>query len=90
MVYYAKEKMKHIVLKIENLEKNKKNFNNYLMLIYGEEDMRYEIKISSTKEIKVGTTLYELLKNLNNNYQIDDTVFEENKNKTIKITTWDN
>lgn len=80
----------YIDLKIENLEENKKNLNNYLMLLYDEEDIKYEIKISSTKEIKEGTTLYELLKNIDNNYQIDDTAFEENKNKTIKITTWDN
>ena len=80
----------YIDLKTENLEKNKKNLNNYLMLLYGEEDIKYEIKISSKKEINEGTTLYELLKNLDNNYQIDDTAFKENKNKTIKITTWDN
>lgn len=80
----------YIDLKIENLEKNKKNLNNYLMLLYDEEDIKYEIKISSSKEIEEGTTLYELLENIDNNYQIDDTAFEENKNKTIKITTWDN
>lgn len=80
----------YIDLKIENLEKNKKNLNNYLMLLYDEEDIKYEIKISSKRKIEEGTTLYELLKNIDNNYQIDDTAFEENKNKTIKITTWDN
>ena len=80
----------YINLKIENLEKNKTNLNNYLMLLYGEDDIKCEIKISSSKEINEGTMLYELLKNLNNNYQIDDTEFQENKDKTIKITTWNN
>lgn len=80
----------YIDLKIDNLEKNKKSLKNYLMLLYGEEDIKYEIKISSSKEIEEGTTLYELLENIDNNYQIDDTAFEENKDKTIKITTWDN
>ena len=60
------------------------------MLLYGEDDIRYEIKISSTREINEGTTLYELLKNLDNNYSIDDSAFEKNKDKTINITTWDN
>ena len=80
----------YIDLKIDNLEKNKKSLKNYLMLLYGEDDIKYEIKISSSKKIEEGTTLYELLTNIDNNYSIDDTAFEENKNKTIKITTWDN
>ena len=88
--FWYEDYNEYIDLKIDNLEKNKKNLNNYLMLLYGEEDIKYEIKISSSKETEEGTTLYELLKNIDNNYSIDDTAFEENKNKTIKITTWDN
>ncbi len=80
----------YIDFKISNLKNNSEELNNYLMLLYGEEDIKYEIKISSTRKINEGTTLYELLKNLDNNYSIDDSAFEENKNKTIKITTWDN
>ena len=80
----------YIDLKIENLEKNKKNLNNYLMLLYDEEDIKYEIKISSKRKIEEGSTLQKLLANIGNNYQIDDTAFEKNKDKTIKITTWDN
>ena len=80
----------YIDLKIENLEKNKKNLNNYLMLLYDEEDIKYEIRISSKRKIEEGSTLQKLLANIGNNYQIDDTAFEKNKDKTIKITTWDN
>ena len=80
----------YIDLKIENLEKNKKNLNNYLMLLYDEEDIKYEIKISTKRKIEEGSTLKNLLENIGNNYQIDDSSFEKNKDKTIKITTWDN
>lgn len=80
----------YIDFKIENLKKNKDKINNYLMLLYGEEDISYEIKISSKKAIKEGSVLQKLLANLENNYQIDDTAFKENRDKTIKITTYDN
>ena len=55
-----------------------------------EEDIKYEIKISSKRKIEEGSTLKNLLENIGNNYQIDDSSFEKNKDKTIKITTWDN
>ncbi len=80
----------YIDFKIDNLEENKKNLNNYLMLLYDEEDIKYEIKISSKRKIEEGSTLQKLLANIGNNYQIDDTVFDKNKDKTIKITTYDN
>ena len=60
------------------------------MLLYDEEDIKYEIKISSKRKIEEGSTLKNLLENIGNNYQIDDSSFEKNKDKTIKITTWDN
>ena len=66
------------------------NLNNYLMLLYGEKDIRYEIKISSRKKIEEGSTFQRLLANLENNYKIDDTAFEEIQDKTVKITTYDN
>jgi len=80
----------YVDFKISNLKEQEKNLNNYLMLLYDEKDIRYEIKISSKKEIKNGTILDELLENLNNNYEVDDDAFKEKKDKTIKITTWDN
>lgn len=78
----------YVDYKISNLNKNKKNLNNYLMLLYGEEDIKYEITISSKLEIKEGSTLYNLLNNLNDNYIIKHSAFDNGK--TIKITTWDN
>ena len=72
------------------MNKNENSLNNYLMLLYGEKDIRYEIKISSRKKIEEGSTFQRLLANLENNYKIDDTAFEEIQDKTVKITTYDN
>jgi len=80
----------YVGYKIKNLKANSENINNYLMLLYGEEDIGYEIKISSKQEITEGSLLQKLLKNLDNNYKIDDSSFVENKDKTVKITTYDN
>lgn len=80
----------YIDFKIENLKKNKTNLNNYLMLLYGEDDISYDIKISSKRQIEDGSVLQQLLKNLNNNYEISDDEFVSNANKTIKITIKDN
>lgn len=80
----------YIDFKISNLAGQEKNLNNYLMLLYGEKDIKYDIKISSKKEIKEGSILKQLLENLDNNYEINDEVFKEKQDKTIKITTWDN
>ena len=60
------------------------------MLLYGENDISYEISISSKIKIEEGSTLQQLLENLNNNYKIDDDEFINNPNKTIKIITKDN
>lgn len=87
--FWYKDYNEYIDYKIRNLKNNKDNLNNYLMLLYGEKDIKYEIKISSKREIKEETTLYNLLENLGNNYRIDDSVFEDKEDKTIKITTWD-
>lgn len=86
--FWNEDYNEYIDLKIRNLKANEKNLNNYLMLLYGEQDIKYEIKISSKKEID--GILQKLLSNIGNNYQIDDTDFEENQNKTVKITTYDN
>lgn len=84
--HWYKDYNEYIDYKIRRLQDNKNNLNKYLMLLYGEKDIKYEIKVSSKREIKEGSTLFNLLKNLGNNYEIDDNVFED---KTIKITTWD-
>lgn len=60
------------------------------MLLYGESDISYDIKVSSKIQIEKGSTLQKLLENLNNNYEIDDDEFINDINKTIKITTKDN
>ena len=91
--FWKEDYNEYIDFKISNLEKHKENLNNYLMLLYDEKDIRYEIKISSRMKIEEDSVLKALLQNLNNNYTIDDDVFnnsEKNKDKTVKITTWDN
>jgi len=80
----------YVDYKINSLKANNKNINNYLMLLYGEKDISYEISISSKQEIIEGSTFQKLLKNLDNNYKIDDSAFIENQNKTVKITAYDN
>lgn len=88
--FWNKDYDEYIDFKIENLKKNKTNLNNYLMLLYGEDDISYDIKISSKRQIEDGSVLQQLLKNLNNNYEISDDEFVSNANKTIKITIKDN
>lgn len=80
----------YIDLKIKNLKENKKDLNNYLMLLYGEKDIKYEIIISSKRKIQENSTLKKVLNNIENNYQINDDTFVNKENKTVKITTWDN
>ena len=80
----------YIDMKISNLKSNNTNLNNYLMLLYEEYDISYEIKISSTLEIEDESVLQQLLENLGNNYEINDSVFVEQEEKTIQIKTWDN
>ena len=81
---------KYVQFKINNFENHEKELNNYLMLLYDDKEIDYQIKISSKKVIENESVLQKLLENLNNNYEIDDEVFKENKDKTVKITTWDN
>lgn len=88
--FWYEDYNEYIDLKIRNLNNNAGNLNNFLMLLYNENDIRYEIKISSNLKIEKGSLLQELLENLNNNYEIDDKAFRDNKDKTIKITTYDN
>lgn len=88
--FWYEDYNEYIDLKIRYLNKNEKNLNNYLMLLYGEKDIKYEIKISSKKKIEQGSTFQRLLANLGNNYEIEDTAFENKQDKTIKITTYDN
>lgn len=88
--FWHKDYNDYIDYKIELLEENKEKLENYLICLYEEKDIKYEIKISSRKKIEEGTVIYNLLKNIGSNYQIDDSAFETNKDKTVKITTWDN
>ena len=74
---------------IKSLEYNLGNLDNFLMLLYNENDIKYEIKISSKKKIEEGSRLQKLLKNINKNYVIDDKVFEHNNDKTVKINLYD-
>lgn len=87
--FWNEDYNEYIDFKISNLAKNEKNLNNYLMLLYEEKDIKYEIKISSKEEIQEESILKILLENLENNYQIDDKIFEEHKDKNIKIDTYD-
>ncbi len=88
--FWNEDDNKYIDFKISNLKENKKELNNYLISLFGEKDIKYEIKITSKKKIEEGSTLQRLLVNLGNHYEIDDTAFENNKDKTVKITTYDN
>lgn len=85
----------YIDYKISTLNAHSSNRNNYLMLLYGEDDIKYEIEIKSTLDIEKDFILKNLLENIDNNYTINDKAFEAVKddnelyNKKIKITTWD-
>lgn len=88
--FWQEDYNEYIDLKISNLSDSESRLVRYLMLLYGEKDIRYEIKIASKKKIIEGSTFQRLLGNLGNNYQIDDIAFESHKDKTVKITTYDN
>ena len=84
---------KYIDFKIKKLASHKENINNYLILLYGEKDIKYKIELSSKMKIEKGSILEQLLENLDNKYEINDEVLkndEKHKDNTIKITTWDN
>ena len=87
--FWCNDYEKYIDFKIEKLEENSKDLSKYILLLYGENDISYNIKISSNRVIEEESVLYKLLENINNNYEIDDSVFEDNPKKTVKITTWD-
>lgn len=88
--FWYEDYNEYVDLKIKQLKFNSNNINNCLMLLYKEKDIKYEVKISSKKQIKEGSVLQKLLTNLENSYEIDDEVFKDKKDKTIKITTYDN
>lgn len=87
--FWNEDYNKYIDFKIENFKKNEENINNYLMLLAKEQDIRYEVNISSKLKIEDESVLKKLLNNLENNYKIDDDVFNGKQNKVMKITTWD-
>ena len=91
--FWKEDYNEYIDYKIENLKKNNTKLNNYLMLLYDEQDIKYEITLSTKVKIEEESTFEQLLKNINNNYKVSDKVFKEskdNKNKTINIKTYDN
>lgn len=87
--FWYQDYNEYIDYKIKSLEYNLGNLDNFLMLLYNENDIKYEIRISSKKKIEEGSRLQKLLKNINNNYVIDDKVFEHNNDKTVKINLYD-
>ena len=86
--FWNKDLNEYIDYKIQRLKANNKDLQKYLMLLY-DDDFKFDIKIKSTVKIEEGSTLSELLKNLNNDYEIDDTAFKNAKDKNIKITVYD-
>ena len=90
--FWNEDYNEYIDFKINCLNNQENKMNNYLMLLYDEKDIKYKIEISSKKKIQEGSVLKALLENLNNNYSVNDEPFEEEKykDKTVKITTWDN
>lgn len=87
--FWDEDYNKYIDLKISYLDKNKDDLNNYLMLLYDENDIEFEIKISSKRVIEDKSIFQMLLANLKNNYEVDDSCFKEHQGKTVKITTYD-
>lgn len=80
---------KYIDYKIKQMESQEKNLGCYLMLLYGENDIGYKIEISSNVKITNESLLGNLLENLNNSYEINDMAFTKQKDKNIKVTTYD-
>jgi len=76
----------YVAFKLENLEKHKDNLNEFLMLLYGERDFDYEIKVSSKFDFEESSVTAKLLHNLGDNYIIDDSAFSEELDKFFKIT----
>lgn len=86
--FWEEDYDEYIDYKISNLYANRENLNNYLMLLYDEEDIEYEITLSSELEIEEDSVFEQLLENLDNNYVIDDSDFEDN-DYTIHVVTYD-
>ncbi len=79
----------YINYKIANLHANSTNPYNYLMMLQEEKDISYEVKIPSNINLNADEVLNELLNDLEYGYEINDDVFKENKEKILKITTYD-
>ena len=75
----------YIEYKICNLESKKDNLNEFLMLLYDEDDINYEIKVSSKFDLNINDVTAKLLNNLENNYTIDYGAFSEKPDKFFKI-----
>lgn len=87
--FWNEDYNEYIIHKLYGLNANSKNLNRYLMLLYGEEDIKYEIKIANKEVIEKNSTLSYLLENLGNNYEIDSEAFKDKRHKKIKITLKD-
>lgn len=79
----------YVNFKISNLKKNTEKLENYLMLLYNEDDIGYEIKVSNKMKVEEDSVLQKLLENIDNNYEIDDKSFLGKEDKNINIRTWD-
>ena len=91
--FWNEDYNEYVDYKIKKLSHHEEELNNYLMLLYGEQDINYKIELSSTVNTESESIFKKLLENINNNYEINDKVFKndkEHKDSVIKITTWDN
>ena len=87
--FWNKDYEEYVDYKLSNLEGKKNDLNEFLMLLYGEKDIDYEIKVSSRFDLNSESVTVKLLSNLENNYTVDDDVFSEELDKLFKITVKD-
>ena len=80
--FWNEDYKKHINTKLTNLKKQKTadKINNAIMLLKNEKDIKYKLTISSEKLEEINTKdeyiiLKKLLKNIDNNYIINDSIF---------------
>lgn len=88
--FWKNDYNEYIDFKISNLKKYSKNINSLLMLLYDEKDIKYEIVVSSNYVQTKNNIVTKLLENIDNNYIVDDSIFnDDKKDKNVKITLWD-
>ncbi len=79
---------KYCDYKYEELKNAEFSLDNFLMLLYNENDIKYDVKVSSNYNFEENKKIKKLLENLKYNYEINDTVFKDKKNKKILITLY--